>query len=183
MRVVDLSGPFRFHNPETFAQWYKLPAPRANWPKKPLRSAGTLCHQLPGTRLVANPAVTDQRDSWMRRSSSPLDPRKTRHRLRLQVRRVGAGKEPKRELHFVEWTKICAPTDCFRTGTRRKYRSSGIDGDDIVSRRSASRCARHSLNALRLAAEAAYGSGNRTLFRKFYADRPMMPSGRWESPA
>ena len=27
LRVVDLSGAFRFHDPETFAQWYKLPAP------------------------------------------------------------------------------------------------------------------------------------------------------------
>ena len=29
LRVVDLSGAFRFRNPETFAQWYKLPAPDA----------------------------------------------------------------------------------------------------------------------------------------------------------
>ena len=29
LRVVDLSGAFRFRNPETFAKWYKLPPPDA----------------------------------------------------------------------------------------------------------------------------------------------------------
>ena len=29
LRIVDLSGAFRFRDPETFAQWYKLPAPDA----------------------------------------------------------------------------------------------------------------------------------------------------------
>src|SRR5690242_17000926 len=27
VKVVDLSGAFRFRNPETFTQWYNLPAP------------------------------------------------------------------------------------------------------------------------------------------------------------
>src|ERR1017187_3404683 len=29
LRIVDLSGAYRFRNPETFAHWYKLPAPDA----------------------------------------------------------------------------------------------------------------------------------------------------------
>ena len=29
VRVVDLSGAFRFREPQTFSQWYKLPAPDA----------------------------------------------------------------------------------------------------------------------------------------------------------
>src|SRR6185295_10512212 len=29
LRVVDLSGAFRFRDPQTFAKWYKLPAPDA----------------------------------------------------------------------------------------------------------------------------------------------------------
>src|SRR5215510_14886404 len=31
MRVVDLSGAFRFRGSETFARWYKLPTPHADW--------------------------------------------------------------------------------------------------------------------------------------------------------
>ena len=29
LRIVDLSGAYRFRNPETFTNWYKLPAPDA----------------------------------------------------------------------------------------------------------------------------------------------------------
>src|SRR5689334_23186883 len=31
MRVVDLSGAFRFREAETFTRWYKLPTPHAAW--------------------------------------------------------------------------------------------------------------------------------------------------------
>ena len=31
LRVVDLSGAFRFRDPETFARWYKLPEPPRRW--------------------------------------------------------------------------------------------------------------------------------------------------------
>src|SRR6202040_433179 len=31
IRVIELSGAFRFRNAETFKFWYKLPAPHANW--------------------------------------------------------------------------------------------------------------------------------------------------------
>src|SRR5580704_14835717 len=34
LRVVDLSGAFRFQSAETFASWYKLPAPHADWLKE-----------------------------------------------------------------------------------------------------------------------------------------------------
>jgi N-acetyl-gamma-glutamyl-phosphate reductase len=31
LRVVDLSGAFRFRAPETFTSWYKLPTPHADY--------------------------------------------------------------------------------------------------------------------------------------------------------
>src|SRR5882757_11128547 len=31
LRIVDLSGAFRFREAETFTAWYKLPAPHAEW--------------------------------------------------------------------------------------------------------------------------------------------------------
>ena len=41
--MVDLSGAFRFREPETFAQWYKLPAPDAELlAEGGLRLAGAL---------------------------------------------------------------------------------------------------------------------------------------------
>jgi N-acetyl-gamma-glutamyl-phosphate reductase len=57
LRVVDLSGAFRFHEPETFREWYKLPTAHAAW-------LGEAAYGLPEfyaqriaqARLVANPA-------------------------------------------------------------------------------------------------------------------------------
>ena len=44
LRVVDLSGAFRFHDPETFAHWYKLPAPPTeSGGRGRVRFAGALC--------------------------------------------------------------------------------------------------------------------------------------------
>src|SRR5205823_6159162 len=56
LRVVDLSGAFRFREAETFARWYKLPTPHASW-------LGEAVYGLPEfygseiakAKLVANP--------------------------------------------------------------------------------------------------------------------------------
>ena len=56
VRVVDLSGAFRFRDPEVFSQWYKLPAP-----PRPLLDGAVYglpelyAGALPTARLVANP--------------------------------------------------------------------------------------------------------------------------------
>ncbi len=43
LRVVDLSGAFRFRDPQTFESWYRLPAPDADAAGRGgLRPAGTL---------------------------------------------------------------------------------------------------------------------------------------------
>ena len=48
LRIVDLSGAFRFREPETFAHWYKLPAPR----RETLRRSGVRsCRSFMRTRL------------------------------------------------------------------------------------------------------------------------------------
>jgi len=56
LRVVDLSGAFRFHDPQTFADWYKLPAPPKNLAERAVYGLPELyADQLPDARLVANP--------------------------------------------------------------------------------------------------------------------------------
>jgi len=47
LRVVDLSGAFRFRDPETFARWYKLPAPARTGGGSRLRSPELYADQLP----------------------------------------------------------------------------------------------------------------------------------------
>jgi N-acetyl-gamma-glutamyl-phosphate reductase len=103
--VVDLSGAFRFHNAETFTQWYRLPAParplldRAVYGLPELYSGA-----LAGAKLVANPGCYPTsvilglrplvEAGWIDRSRGIVCDCKSGV--------SGAGKEPKPETQFVE---------------------------------------------------------------------------------
>jgi N-acetyl-gamma-glutamyl-phosphate reductase len=105
LRVVDLSGAFRFRSPDIFSSWYGLPAA----PEPLLKSA---VYGLPelygpalgGAQLVANPGcyatsiILGLRPvieaGWVRRSRGIVCDAKSGV--------SGAGKQPKAETHFVE---------------------------------------------------------------------------------
>src|SRR5207302_9925898 len=56
LRVVDLSGAFRFRDAETFTSWYKLPAPHAPWLSQSAYGIPELySREISAARLVANP--------------------------------------------------------------------------------------------------------------------------------
>jgi len=123
MRVVDLSGAFRFHNPETFAQWYKLPAPPRELAEEAVYGLPELyADQLPARAWSPIPAVYPTsvilglrplvESGWIAKERGIV--------CDCKSGASGAGKEPSASCTLSKWTKICAPTDCFRTGTRRK---------------------------------------------------------------
>jgi len=105
LRVVDLSGAFRFREPETFSDWYKLPAPPAALLQEAVYGLPELYPDaLPQARLVANPGcyatsvILGLRPlviaGWLDASRGIV--------CDCKSGASGAGKEPKRELHFVE---------------------------------------------------------------------------------
>src|SRR5258708_29886542 len=56
LRVVDLSGAFRFREAETFSSWYKLAAPHADWLAEAVYGIPELySSDIATARLVANP--------------------------------------------------------------------------------------------------------------------------------
>src|SRR5260370_11685825 len=56
LRVVDLSGAFRFRDAETFTAWYKLPALHAEWLAEAVYGIPELySSEIAKARLVANP--------------------------------------------------------------------------------------------------------------------------------
>jgi len=105
LRVVDLSGAFRFRDPETFSAWYKLPPPAPalldgavyGLPELYAGALGEAC-------LVANPGCYATsvivglaplaEAGWMAPARGIV--------CDCKSGASGAGKEPKRELHFVE---------------------------------------------------------------------------------
>ena len=56
IRVIDLSGAFRFRSADTFASWYKLPTPHATWLSEAVYGAPELYErEIASARLIANP--------------------------------------------------------------------------------------------------------------------------------
>ena len=105
LRVIDLSGAFRFSEPDTFANWYKLPTPHAGRLSDAVYGLPEFYgDEIRKANLVANPGcyatsvilalrpllqagIVDQFQNIICDCKSGAS---------------GAGKEPRRDLHFVE---------------------------------------------------------------------------------
>jgi N-acetyl-gamma-glutamyl-phosphate reductase len=105
LRVVDLSGAFRFQDPKIFAEWYKLAPASADVLAKAVYGLPEVYDRLlPEAQLVANPGCYATsvilglrpliQAGWIDRGSMLVCDCKSGV--------SGAGKEPKRETHFVE---------------------------------------------------------------------------------
>src|SRR5712692_9642951 len=105
LRVVDLSGAFRFREAETFSTWYKLAAPHSDWLKQAVYGIPELYSaEISTARLVANPGcyatnvilalrpLTEA--GWIGADSSVI--------CDCKSGASGAGKDLRRDLHFVE---------------------------------------------------------------------------------
>jgi len=105
LRVVDLSGAFRFHSPDVFSRWYGLPAAPEPLLKEAVYGLPELYRpSLGAAQLVANPGcyatsiILGLRPlveaGWINRSRGIVCDAKSGV--------SGAGKQPKAETHFVE---------------------------------------------------------------------------------
>jgi N-acetyl-gamma-glutamyl-phosphate reductase len=105
LRVIDLSGAFRFSSTETFTSWYKLPAPHAAHLKHGVYGMPELySDQIRGAKLVANPGCYATSVILALRPLSQaglLSPSQTVV-CDCKSGATGAGKDPRRDLHFVE---------------------------------------------------------------------------------
>src|ERR1700719_3264023 len=105
LRVVDLSGAFRFPSGETFENWYKLPAAPPELLSEAAYGVPEIYEsQIKNARIVANPGcyatsvilalrpLTDA--GWIAAGSSVV--------CDCKSGASGAGKDPRRDLQFVE---------------------------------------------------------------------------------
>ncbi|MGB2666686.1 MAG: N-acetyl-gamma-glutamyl-phosphate reductase [Candidatus Acidiferrum sp.] len=105
LRVIDLSGAFRFASAETFTSWYKLPAPHSARLSEAVYGLPELyADRISAAKLVANPGcyatsvilalrpLTDA--GFVAPSQSVI--------CDCKSGATGAGKDPRRDLHFVE---------------------------------------------------------------------------------
>jgi len=186
LRVVDLSGAFRFHNPETFREWYQLPAPSRDLAEQAVYGLPELYgDQLPAARLVANPGCYPTSVILGLRPLVESEWIATERGIVCDCKSgaSGAGKEPKRELHFVEVDENFRAYGLFsHRHTPEVTDYLGVSSEDIVFTTHLLPLARGILSTLYVwLAEPRKAVEVESLYREFYAGRPMVriwPAGK-----
>jgi len=179
LRVVDLSGAFRFHSAETFTSWYKLPTPHANWLGEAVYGLPELySDQIAKARLVANPGcyatsvilgVRPLADAgWIAAGSSVI--------CDCKSGASGAGKDPRRDLQFVEVDENFKAYNLFsHRHTPEILEHTGLSEDRVVFSTHLLPLARGILSTLYVTLnEPQSGEAIEALYRKFYAGRSMV---------
>jgi N-acetyl-gamma-glutamyl-phosphate reductase len=186
MRVVDLSGAFRFHAPETFSHWYKLPAPARELAEEAVYGLPELyADALPGARLVANPGC------YPTSVILGLKPLLAAGAVEMERGVVcdsksgasGAGKEPKSELHFVEVNQNLRAYGLFaHRHTPEIAENTGMKTQDFIFTTHLLPVSRGILSTLYVWLDRSRTKEEiENLYRGYYAEKPMVriwPAGR-----
>jgi N-acetyl-gamma-glutamyl-phosphate reductase len=179
LRVVDLSGAFRFRSADTFASWYKLPTPHANWLSEAVYGLPELyASEIASSPLVANPgcyatsvilALRPLAEAGLIADGSSVV-------CDCKSGASGAGKDPRRDLHFVEVDENFKAYNLFsHRHTPEILEHTGLSEDRLVFSTHLLPLARGILSTIYLTLGAAYSAeAIETAFRKFYAGRPMV---------
>ncbi len=186
LRVVDLSGAFRFRDAATFTKWYKLPAPPQEFLDEAVYGLPELyADQLPAARLVANPGCYSTsvilglkplvESGWIASERGIV--------CDCKSGATGAGKEPKREMQFVEVDENFRAYGMFtHRHTPEVTEHLGIALDDVMFSTHLLPVARGILSTLYVWLNEKHESSEiESLYRKFYAGRPMVrlwPAGK-----
>jgi N-acetyl-gamma-glutamyl-phosphate reductase len=186
IRVVDLSGAFRFRNPETFTHWYKLPAPPQQFLDEAVYGLPEIYGaQLPSARIVANPGCYSTsvilglkplvEAGWIAKERGIV--------CDCKSGATGAGKEPKKELHFAEVDENFRAYGLFtHRHTPEVTEHLGLSLNDVMFTTHLLPVARGILSTLYAWLDQPREANEiETLYRQFYADRPMVrlwPAGK-----
>jgi N-acetyl-gamma-glutamyl-phosphate reductase len=179
IRVIDLSGAFRFHDGETFKQWYKLPAPNAEALKNAVYGLPEIFSDaLHGAKLVANPGcyATSVILGLRPLSDAGLIDRTQMVVCDCKSGATGAGKEPKRDLQFAEVDENFRAYNLFsHRHTPEILEHSGVAESQLVFSTHLLPLARGILSTLYVPlAERQTPQAIEEIYRKFFAGRPMV---------
>jgi N-acetyl-gamma-glutamyl-phosphate reductase len=179
LRVVDLSGAFRFRGADTFTSWYKLPAPHAEWLNEAVYGIPELySREIAAARLVANPgcyatsAILALRplteSGWIAAHSTVV--------CDCKSGASGAGKDPRRDLHFVEVDENFKAYSLFtHRHTPEILEHTGLNESQVVFSTHLLPLARGILSTIYVTLDQPQAAAHvEALFRRFYAGRPMV---------
>ena len=179
LRVVDLSGAFRFRSADTFASWYKLPTPHANWLSEAVYGLPELyASEIASSPLVANPGcyATSVILALRPLAEAGLIAEGSSVVCDCKSGASGAGKDPRRDLHFVEVDENFKAYNLFsHRHTPEILEHTGLSEDHLVFSTHLLPLARGILSTIYVTlGDARSGAEIETVFRKFYAGRPMV---------
>jgi N-acetyl-gamma-glutamyl-phosphate reductase len=186
MRIVDLSGAFRFRQPETFARWYKLPPPDAATLARAVYGLPELyAEALPNAQLVANPGCYPTSVILGLRPLIDADWVDRERGIVCDCKSgvSGAGKEPRRDTHFVEVNENFRAYNLFsHRHTPEVSDHLGLAEKDFVFTTHLLPVERGILSTLYVALKPSRRADEvQALYREFYAERPMvriLPPGK-----
>jgi N-acetyl-gamma-glutamyl-phosphate reductase len=186
LRLVDLSGAFRFRDAATLKHWYKLETSDSTALRQAVYGLPELyADALPAAQIVSNPGCYS--------TSVILGLRPLVEAGWLNMARgivcdcksgvSGAGKEPKRETHFVEVNENFRAYGLFtHRHTPEIAEHTGLALRDFVFTAHLLPVERGILSTLYVSLAGPRDAGEiEALYRKFYASRPMvrvLPAGQ-----
>jgi len=187
LKIIDLSGAFRFRQPETFAKWYKLPAPDAKILSETVYGLPELyADALPRARVVGNPGCYPTSvilglkplidAGWINMARGIV--------CDCKSGATGAGKEAKREMQFAEVNENFRAYGLFtHRHTPEVSDHLGLASKDFVFTTHLLPVDRGILSTLYVWLDPVRKLDDvEALFRKFYTGKPMvriLPAGSW----
>jgi N-acetyl-gamma-glutamyl-phosphate reductase len=186
LRLVDLSGAFRFRDAGTLERWYKLEAADSATREKSVYGLPELYSEaLPKAQLVANPGCYSTSVILGLRPLLEAGWVSLSHGIVCDCKSgvSGAGKEPKRETHFVEVNENFRAYSLFTHRHNPEIAEhTGLALRDFVFTTHLLPVERGILSTLYVSlASSRNGSEIEGLYRKFFAAGPMvriLPAGQ-----
>jgi N-acetyl-gamma-glutamyl-phosphate reductase len=187
LRVIDLSGAFRFRDAAIFSRWYRLAEPDATALGQAVYGLPELYSEnLQCARLVANPGCYATSVVLGLRPLAGADWLNPDRGIVCDCKSgaSGAGKEPNRETHFIEVNENFRAYGLFtHRHTPEVTEHLGIAADHLIFATHLLPIERGILSTLYVWLNVPRKADEvEALFRKFYAGRPMVrisPAGRW----
>ena len=179
MKVVDLSGAFRFAEAATFERWYKAPTPHAAWLGEAVYGLPEFYEkEIAAARLIANPGcyatsvILALRPlaaaGWIAAGDSVV--------CDCKSGATGAGKELRRDLQFSELDENFKAYNLFsHRHTPEIIEHTGLPESQVIFSTHLLPLARGILSTIYVTlAEPRIPEAVETLFRHAYAERPMV---------
>jgi N-acetyl-gamma-glutamyl-phosphate reductase len=184
--VIDLSGAFRFSSADTFSSWYKLPAPHASRLAEAVYGLPELyADKIRGAKLIANPGCYATSVILALRPLSQAGLVSSTQNVICDSKSgaTGAGKEPRRDLHFAEVDENFRAYNLFsHRHTPEILDHTGFAESQLVFTTHLLPLARGILSTIYVTLEEKQSSENiERLYREFYAGRRFVriwPAGR-----